>query len=160
MNKLPTGVSPNRVATIRFDVVVVGSGAAGSTCALAAAARGLRVAVVAKGASTDTNTSWARGGVAAVLADDDSVEQHVADTLVCGGVLCDEDVVQTVISGGPDAIVKPDRLHLDEKADIHATASFTPLATRLAPLYSKHCGAALHRLIASRCSVTPLHWMY
>ena len=104
MSKLPTGVSSDRVATMRFDVVVVGCGAAGATCALAAASRGLRVAVVAKGASTDTNTSWARGGVAAVLADDDSIDQHVADTLACGGVLCDEDVVQTVISGGPEAI--------------------------------------------------------
>jgi L-aspartate oxidase len=89
---------------MRFDVVVVGCGAAGATCALAAAARGLRVAVVAKGDSTDTNTSWARGGVAAVLARDDSIEQHVADTLACGGVLCDQHVVQTVIAEGPAAI--------------------------------------------------------
>ncbi|HJN80713.1 MAG TPA: FAD-dependent oxidoreductase, partial [Phycisphaerales bacterium] len=61
---LPSGVSTDRIARIRFDIVVVGCGAAGASCALSAAARGLRVAMIAKGEPADTNTSWARGGVA------------------------------------------------------------------------------------------------
>ncbi|MDP7030558.1 MAG: L-aspartate oxidase [Phycisphaerales bacterium] len=104
MNTLPTGVPAERIATMRFDVVIVGGGAAGASCALSAAARGLRVALVAKGCSTDTNTSWARGGVAAVLSQDDSFDQHRADTLACGGDLCDETVVRAVVEGGPRAI--------------------------------------------------------
>ncbi|MCP4759669.1 MAG: L-aspartate oxidase [Planctomycetes bacterium] len=104
MNILPIGVPSDRIATMRFDIVIVGGGAAGASCALSAAARGLRVAMIAKGCSTDTNTSWARGGVAAVLSQDDSFDQHVADTLACGGELCDERVVRTVVEGGPKAI--------------------------------------------------------
>jgi L-aspartate oxidase len=60
--------------------------------------------MIAKGEPRDTNTSWARGGVAAVLGGDDSFEQHVQDTLACGGDLCDEDVVRAIIDGGPAAI--------------------------------------------------------
>lgn len=101
---LPCGVSADRIARMRFDVVIVGCGAAGASCALSAAARGLRVAMISKGGASDTNTSWARGGVAAVLGGDDSFEQHVTDTLACGGVLCDEPVVRAVIEGGPAAI--------------------------------------------------------
>ncbi len=104
MNTLPTGVPSDRIATMQFDVIVVGGGAAGASCALSAAARGLRVAMIAKGCSTDTNTSWARGGVAAVLSQDDSFDQHVADTIACGGDLCDERVVRSVVGGGPAAI--------------------------------------------------------
>ena len=103
-NVLPSGVSPQRIASLGFDVVIVGAGAAGASCAIAAAQRGLRVAVVAKGDMQATNTSWARGGVAAVIATDDSFEQHIADTLACGGALCDESVVEGVVRGGPTAI--------------------------------------------------------
>ena len=101
---LPSGVSTDRIARIRFDIVVVGCGAAGASCALSAAARGLRVAMIAKGEPADTNTSWARGGVAAVLGGDDSFEQHVQDTLVCGGDLCDDPVVRAIIEDDPAAI--------------------------------------------------------
>jgi L-aspartate oxidase len=103
-NTLATGVPPNRIARMPFDVVVVGCGAAGASCALSAAARGLRVAMVSKGSTSETNTSWARGGVAAVLGSDDTFAQHIDDTLICGGDLCDTDVVHAVIEGGPAAI--------------------------------------------------------
>ena len=46
---LPSGVSAERIARMRFDVVIVGCGAAGASCALSAAARGLRVAMISKG---------------------------------------------------------------------------------------------------------------
>ncbi|MDP7030406.1 MAG: L-aspartate oxidase [Phycisphaerales bacterium] len=104
MTSLPIGVPHDRVATMRFDVVVVGCGAAGASCALAAASRGLRVAVIAKGDPRETNTNWARGGVAAVLGSDDSYQQHIEDTVACGGELCDDAVVQAVVEGGPAAI--------------------------------------------------------
>lgn len=101
---LATGVSADRIARMSFDVVVVGCGAAGASCALSAAARGLRVAMISKGSTADTNTSWARGGVAAVLGNDDTFSQHIDDTLTCGGDLCDTAVVQAVVEGGPAAI--------------------------------------------------------
>jgi len=82
------------------DYLVIGSGIAGLNFALLAAEHG-RVVVVTKKKLSDTNTNWAQGGVAAVLAADDSFEQHVADTLTAGDGLCDRDVVELCVGEGP-----------------------------------------------------------
>ena len=92
------------VPLYRFDVVVVGSGVGGSAAGLAAASRGASVAIVAKADLRESNTLYAQGGVAAVLASPDSFEAHVADTLHVGCGLCDRETVDCVIRGGPDAI--------------------------------------------------------
>ena len=68
---------------LETDYLVIGSGIAGLNFALQAAKHG-RVLVITKKHPADTNTNWAQGGVAAVLASDDSLEQHVADTLTVG----------------------------------------------------------------------------
>ncbi|MFF0725523.1 L-aspartate oxidase [Streptomyces sp. NPDC004134] len=86
------------------DVVVVGSGVAGLTAALRCAEAGLRVAVVTKANLDDGSTRWAQGGIAAALGDGDSPEQHLADTLVAGAGLCDEDAVRTLVTEGPAAV--------------------------------------------------------
>lgn len=83
-----------------FDFLVVGSGIAGLSFALQAAKHG-RVAVLAKEYLEDSNTAWAQGGISCVMAPDDSIERHVADTLDAGVGLCREDVVRTIISEGP-----------------------------------------------------------
>ncbi|WP_346009929.1 FAD-dependent oxidoreductase, partial [Pseudonocardia sp. SID8383] len=69
------------------DLVVVGSGVAGLTAALDAAAAGLRVVVVTKDGIGEGSTRWAQGGVAVVLGDvaGDSLGAHVADTRAAGG---------------------------------------------------------------------------
>ncbi len=86
-----------------FDFVVIGSGIAGLFFALRVADSG-RVAVVTKKRAADTATNWAQGGIAAVLASEDSFEDHVRDTLVAGAGLCDEEVVRFVIERGPAMI--------------------------------------------------------
>ena len=88
----------------RFDVLVVGSGAAGAAAALAAAEAGAEVAMLAKGSLSDTNTVWAQGGMAAVLGPDDSFDDHVADTLAVGCGLSEREAVERVVSGGPRAV--------------------------------------------------------
>ena len=65
---------------LETDYLVIGSGIAGLNFALLAAEHG-RVVVVTKKTPADTNTNWAQGGVAAVLAPDDSFERHIEDTL-------------------------------------------------------------------------------
>jgi L-aspartate oxidase len=60
------------------DVLVVGTGVAGYSAALTAAAAGARVLVVAKGDLDSSNTGWAQGGVAAVMnGQPASLESHV-----------------------------------------------------------------------------------
>lgn len=86
------------------DVVVVGSGVAGLTAALRCAETGRRVAVVTKASLDDGSTRWAQGGIAAALGDGDSPAQHLADTLVAGAGLCDEDAVRTLVTEGPAAV--------------------------------------------------------
>lgn len=90
-------------AVERFDFLVLGSGIAGLFFALKVAEHG-RVAIVTKKQSADSNTNWAQGGIAAVLGKDDSLENHVRDTLEAGAGLCRESVVRTIVEEGPEAI--------------------------------------------------------
>ncbi|WP_438486653.1 L-aspartate oxidase [Streptomyces sp. S186] len=103
----PTGIRLSAPApgwSITADVVVVGSGVAGLTAALRCAAAGRRTVVVTKARLDDGSTRWAQGGIAAALGDGDSPEQHLADTLVAGAGLCDEEAVRTLVTEGPAAV--------------------------------------------------------
>jgi L-aspartate oxidase len=88
---------------LRYDVLVIGSGAAGLTLALNLPAD-LRIAVLSKGDLSNGSTYWAQGGVAAVLDTTDTVESHVADTLIAGGGLCHEDAVRFTVEHSNEAI--------------------------------------------------------
>lgn len=87
------------------DVLVVGSGIAGLTAALHAAAFA-RVLLVTKAQLTETNTWYAQGGIAGAVGEADSVELHVADTLVVGQGLCDPGVVRAVVQEAPEALAE------------------------------------------------------
>lgn len=84
-----------------YDAVVVGSGIGGLSFALKLAESGLSVAIVTKKTKSDSNTNWAQGGIACVTAPDDSLAEHVRDTLAAGDGLCDRDVVEAVVAAGP-----------------------------------------------------------
>ncbi|MEU5161948.1 L-aspartate oxidase [Streptomyces sp. NPDC020875] len=90
--------------SVAADVVVVGSGVAGLTTALRCAAAGLTTVVVTKARLDDGSTRWAQGGIAAALGDGDTPEQHLADTLVAGAGLCDEEAVRLLVTEGPGAV--------------------------------------------------------
>lgn len=87
--------------TSSFDVLVLGSGIAGLSFALKAAADGRSVAILTKKTKADSNTNWAQGGIAAVISPDDDIERHVADTLIAGDGLCREKAVREIIADGP-----------------------------------------------------------
>ena len=87
----------------QFDFVIVGSGIAGLTFALKAAAHG-SVAIVTKRSRGDSNTAWAQGGIASVTSTEDSFAMHVKDTLEAGAGLCDEKVVRSIVADGPARI--------------------------------------------------------
>ncbi len=99
-----------------FDFVVVGSGIAGLSFALKAAEHG-SVGVITKRKGADTNTAWAQGGIACVTSDEDSFELHVRDTLEAGAGLCDETVVRTIVTEGPEAVreLMEIGVHFDER---------------------------------------------
>src|SRR5690349_8311636 len=89
----------------QFDFLVLGSGIAGLSFALKAAARG-RVAIITKKNRAESNTNYAQGGIAAVTSKEDSFELHVRDTLEAGAGLCKEKVVRTIIEEGPARIAE------------------------------------------------------
>ena len=87
----------------KFDYLVLGSGSAGLSFARRVSERG-RVALITKKDRTDSNTNWAQGGIAGVMASDDNTELHVQDTLIAGAGLCHEDAVRVLVTEGPDRI--------------------------------------------------------
>ncbi len=91
-------------ALLRTDVLVIGSGIAGAATALSAADEGAEVLLVTKGDLDETNTAWAQGGIAVVQLPEDSVEQHVTDTLRVGAGVADETVVRSIVDRAQDAI--------------------------------------------------------
>lgn len=86
-----------------YDVLVIGSGAAGLTTALNLPGH-LRIAVLSKDKLSSGSTYWAQGGVAGVLDDSDTVESHVQDTLIAGAGLCDKAAVQFTVENSRSAI--------------------------------------------------------
>jgi L-aspartate oxidase len=84
----------------RTDFLVIGSGVAGLSFALKAAALG-KVLIITKKTKDESNTKYAQGGIAAVVSNMDTFEKHVADTLDAGDGLCNEEVVRMVVENGP-----------------------------------------------------------
>ena len=87
----------------RFDVIVVGAGAAGLYSALCLPGN-LRVGLISKDKLSRSASGWAQGGIAAVVDPEDSTELHLIDTLRAGAGLCDEAAVRFLVETAPDCI--------------------------------------------------------
>jgi L-aspartate oxidase len=85
------------------QVLVIGSGVAGLTYALKTA-RFADVTLITKKEHTESSTNYAQGGIAAVMAADDSPELHIQDTLTAGAGLCHHDAVEQLVREGPDRV--------------------------------------------------------
>src|SRR5437899_9006726 len=85
------------------DVLVIGAGIAGLRAALQVPA-GMQVLVVTKDAVQQSNSSYAQGGIAGVLAPEDRFENHIEDTLIAGAGLCDRPIVELVVREAPAQI--------------------------------------------------------
>jgi L-aspartate oxidase len=89
------------------DVLVIGSGVSGLTFAVKMASTfpNSKIAIVTKDEISESNTKYAQGGIATVFNKTvDSFEQHVQDTLLAGGGLCDEAVVRMVVEDAPNRL--------------------------------------------------------
>lgn len=87
----------------QFDVLIIGSGLAGLTVALKVASE-KKVCLVSKRKINDNSSSWAQGGIAAVLTGEDSIEAHIQDTLIAGAGLCDQEVTRQVASHARETV--------------------------------------------------------
>ncbi len=87
-----------------IDIIIVGSGGAGLVAALKARSLGKEVIVITKNYPTQAQTSMAQGGINAALAENDSIERHIEDTLRSGAALADKEVVEFVCKEAPNAI--------------------------------------------------------
>lgn len=109
--------------TTQADVLVVGSGIAGLTCALRLRKHVDRVLLVTKTRLSEGSTAWAQGGIAAALAPEDSPSEHLDDTLVAGVGLCDEDAVEVLVTEGPARV--RELIDLGAQFDRDATGEIT-----------------------------------
>ena len=110
--------------SLQFDVIIVGSGGAGLSLALSLPEH-YRIAILAKSNLTDASTYYAQGGVAAVLDQSDSIQQHIDDTLIAGAHLCEKQAVEHTVEGGKpsvDFLLKHGvQFTLDEHEQLHLT---------------------------------------
>jgi len=88
---------------LHYDILIVGSGAAGLTLALKLADH-CRIAVLSKGELTAGSTYLAQGGIAAVCDSSDTVDDHYSDTMTAGNFLCHPEAVRQTVNGGRQAI--------------------------------------------------------
>ncbi len=88
---------------LRFDVLIIGSGLAGLSLALKLADE-RRVAVITKKSLLDGASAWAQGGIATVLSHEDSLAEHIRDTLTAGAGLCDPEATRYVVEHARSAI--------------------------------------------------------
>jgi L-aspartate oxidase len=87
-----------------FNYIVVGSGIAGLYAALTAKEHG-SVLVLTKGSIDEANTKYAQGGIAAAIADDDSPELHLEDTLIAGAGLVNREAAEILTNAAPARIL-------------------------------------------------------
>ncbi|MEA5392771.1 L-aspartate oxidase [Cyanobium gracile UHCC 0139] len=95
-----------------WDVVVVGSGAAGLMTCLELPPQ-LRVLLLSKSSSPPSASRWAQGGIAAVTGADDSFASHITDTLKAGAGLCDPAAVDVLVREAPACVERLVQLGMD-----------------------------------------------
>ncbi|MDN0084809.1 L-aspartate oxidase [Crenobacter sp. SG2305] len=88
---------------LKFDVLIIGSGLAGMTLALHLA-ESRKVGLITKRDLLECSSTYAQGGIAAVLDTGDSVEAHIRDTLVAGAGLCNETTTRFIVENSKQAI--------------------------------------------------------
>ena len=139
---------------LQFDILIIGSGAAGLTLALKTADFA-RVAVLSKGDLNQGATFYAQGGIAAVLDETDSIDSHVADTLTAGVGLCHKDVVEHIVTESAESV----RWLVEQGVSFTTKASFErgdnkDISEELSSLHLTQEGGHSHRRIIHATDAT------
>lgn len=146
-----------------FDVLIIGSGAAGLLAARKLADFG-RIAIVNKGDFSDSNTYQAQGGIAGVADKADSFESHIADTQKAGAGLCRESVVREVVMRGGEIIRELIELGTDfdtQDGKLHLTQEGGHSKRRIAhakDATGRAIGEALLRHVQAHPNITCLRY--
>src|SRR3954449_4596067 len=104
--------APSLAVSRETDVAVVGAGAAGLYAALCAAREGASVVLVSATPLAQTASYWAQGGLAAVLAPDDSFELHLSDTEKAGRRLVRRSAAEVLVRETPPRVADLQPLRL------------------------------------------------
>ena len=85
------------------EILIIGGGAAGLTAAIELS-QDHKVSVISKETIVDSSTWYAQGGIAAVMGEKDSIEEHIIDTLEVGDGICNEVAVSHCVKNSKEAI--------------------------------------------------------
>lgn len=169
----------DNMTNIQCDVLIIGAGLAGLSTALSLPPH-LNIAVLAKEDWQACSSHYAQGGIAAVIDSEDTVDEHVSDTLIAGDGLCDVDATTQILAQGANAIdwllkhdvpftthtqgenIDADLTKNATLADLHLTKEGGHGRRRVAhadDATGKHIMQALHQqaLAASNITVYPYH---
>ena len=138
------------------DVLIIGGGLAGLSCALQLAER-YQVTVLAKRELEMSSSQWAQGGIAAVLAEGDSFDAHVHDTMVAGAMLGDLPATRFVVEHGPETIawLRAQGVPFDtEGSALHLTREGGHSQRRIAHV-ADATGAAVQRTLLAAARAHP-----
>src|SRR3954470_10840501 len=117
--KRPVRPEPSTQPEERADVAVVGAGAAGLYAALCASREGARVVLVSRSPLAESASYWAQGGIAAALAEDDTTDRHLEDTLIAGRRASRPSAVRVLCEGSPERVRDLESLGVHFDADRH-----------------------------------------
>lgn len=145
-----------------LEVIVVGSGVAGMAFALRLSALvgkgGANIRILSKAAPDQSNSNAAQGGVAAVIRNGDTWEQHRDDTLAVGAGRCDRAVVERVVKEGPECIREllrqGARFDTDERGELEAAREGGHRMARVVHRGDR-TGAELVRVLHAEVNRTP-----
>lgn len=122
-------------AMVQTDVLIIGAGLAGLSTALALP-KSLNITVLSKASLEVCSSHYAQGGIAASLDKEDSVADHIADTLIAGAGLCEADNTSSILSAGQQAVqwlceqgVPFTQTPKENKDQNHSAKPFTDLKT-------------------------------
>jgi L-aspartate oxidase len=146
-----------------YDVLIIGAGLGGTSLALRLAESGQQVGLLAKKQVTESSSNWAQGGIAAALGDDDSTEQHAADTYTAGGTLCHPDTVERVTGQAPASIAWLQQRGIeftraDQGEGLHLTTEGGHSARRVVHAADATGQAIMTTLLAQAQAHENIHW--
>lgn len=148
---------PDLNTTQVFDVIIVGSGGAGLSLALSLPSH-YKIAILAKAELIEASTFYAQGGVAAVMDEADSEQQHIDDTMIAGGHLCELDAVKHTVQGGKASVDfllnQGVQFTLDDDEQLHLTREGGHSARRIIHA-ADATGKAISTTLVQRAKESP-----